>query len=52
MAPCRIHGHGPVHIIAIHGWFNDSAAFDAMLAGFDPERFDIEAVNKTLARMR
>lgn len=41
MPPCMMHGHGPNHIIAIHGWFNDSAAFDAMLAGFDPERFTI-----------
>ncbi|WP_019832875.1 alpha/beta fold hydrolase [Sphingomonas sp. PR090111-T3T-6A] len=41
MARCRTYGHGPRRIIAIHGWFNDSAAFDGMLAGFDPDRFCI-----------
>ncbi|WCM28613.1 alpha/beta hydrolase [Sphingomonas sp. QA11] len=41
MPPIRIHGHGPSRIIAIHGWFNDSAAFDGMLPGFDPDRFSI-----------
>ncbi|WP_342251238.1 alpha/beta fold hydrolase [Sphingomonas sp. OTU376] len=39
--PIRIHGHGPTKAIAIHGWFNDHAAFDGLLPGIDPERFTI-----------
>lgn len=41
MPPIRVYGHGTRRIIAIHGWFNDHAAFDGMLAGFDPDRFSI-----------
>ncbi|WOF43001.1 alpha/beta hydrolase [Sphingopyxis indica] len=41
MATYRMHGRGPIHAVAIHGWFNDHAAFDAMLTGIDPDRFSL-----------
>jgi pimeloyl-ACP methyl ester carboxylesterase len=36
-----IHGHGPVRVIALHGWFADHTAFDALLPALDPARFTI-----------
>ncbi|WP_292959537.1 alpha/beta fold hydrolase [Novosphingobium sp. UBA1939] len=39
--PIRTHGHGPIRAIAIHGWFNDHAAFEALLPALDAERFTI-----------
>lgn len=39
--PIRIHGHGPIRAIAIHGWFNDHAAFEPLLPAIDPDRFTI-----------
>lgn len=37
----KMHGHGPVKIVMLHGWFGSAGAFDAMLPGLDNDRFSI-----------
>jgi pimeloyl-ACP methyl ester carboxylesterase len=32
-------GHGPIHVIALHGWFGDHCAFSPMFDLISPERF-------------
>lgn len=32
-------GHGPQHVVVLHGWLGDSSVFDPMLIALDTERF-------------
>ena len=34
-----VHGHGPVRVLVLHGWFGDWRVFEGMLPALDPERF-------------
>jgi len=36
-----IHGHGPVRVLALHGWFGDSTVFSPLLSGLDPDRYSL-----------
>lgn len=35
------YGEGPIHVIALHGWFADHSAFEGLLPALDPARFTI-----------
>jgi pimeloyl-ACP methyl ester carboxylesterase len=33
------HGHGPIKVLALHGWFGSAGGWGAMVEALDPERF-------------
>jgi pimeloyl-ACP methyl ester carboxylesterase len=37
--PHGLHGEGPEHVVALHGWLSDRHAFDALLPLIDHDRF-------------
>ncbi|MFI9381947.1 alpha/beta fold hydrolase [Kutzneria sp. NPDC052558] len=37
--PHGSHGHGPVRVVALHGWLSDRHAFDSLLPLIDESRF-------------
>ena len=37
--PHGVHGHGPEHVVALHGWLSDRHAFDGLVPLVDRDRF-------------
>lgn len=37
----KLYGQGPVRLLILHGWFGDSADFDAVLPALDPEVYSV-----------
>jgi len=41
----KLHGSGPVRVLALHGWFGDATDFDALLAALDPRVYSLAAID-------
>jgi len=41
----KLHGHGPVRIIALHGWLGDAGDFDPLLPALDPALYSLAAMD-------
>ncbi len=39
MISYKVHGHGPIRVLALHGWLGDAGDFDAVLPALDPELY-------------
>ena len=41
----KLHGSGPVRVLAFHGWFGDATDFDALLPALDPRVYSLAAID-------
>ena len=41
----KLHGSGPVCVLALHGWFGDATDFDNVAAALDPRVYSVAAVD-------
>lgn len=40
-----VHGHGPVRLLALHGWLGDSSSFLPLLPALDESRFTLACID-------
>jgi pimeloyl-ACP methyl ester carboxylesterase len=40
-----VHGHGPIRVLALHGWLGDSSSFEPLLPAIDERRFTLACID-------